>query len=132
MRTALRCLVLMPVLLFSVRAMAVDDADSVKHWLPICKALISPAQNTDVKGAYLAGECVGMIEATAFVQQEGQPGGLPFLACLPDPGVSTHELVTKVLQWIEHEPDIGNQNFIVATQLALAVTYPCPATPKQK
>ena len=134
MRTvfALRCLILAPMLLWSAGAMAANDADSVKNWLPICKALISPAQNADIKGAYLAGECLGMIEAAAFILQEGTPGGLPFLACLPDSGVRQHELVTTVLKWIEHETDLVNESFLVATQIAVAASWPCHDAPKRK
>ena len=51
---------------------ATNDADRVKHRLPICKALISPATETDIKRAYLAGECLGMVEAAAFIIQEGK------------------------------------------------------------
>jgi hypothetical protein len=127
----LRCLLLTLIPLSSTGATAADDVDSVKHWLPICKALISTTQ-TDMKGTYLAGECLGMIEAAAFIIQEGQPGGLPFLACLPDNGVSTHELVTTVLGWIERETDLADVNFLVATQIALAATWPCHSVPKPK
>lgn len=130
MANLLRSFLLTLIPLWSTGAMAADDAHSVKHWLPLCKALTSTAQ-TDVKGAYLAGECLGMIEAAAFIIQEGTTGGLPFLACLPDSGVSTHEVVTTVLKWIEHETDLVNENFLVVTQLALAASWPCH-TPKPK
>lgn len=40
------------------------DADSVKYWLPHCKALVSAGQTETTKGAYLAGQCLGMIKAS--------------------------------------------------------------------
>jgi hypothetical protein len=122
-RAALRYLLLMPVLLWSASSVA-DDADSVKHWLPICKTLLGNGP-TDLNGAYHAGECLGMIEAAAFIIQKGTPGGPPILACLPDNSISTHQLLTTVLQWIEHDTDLVDTNFLVATQLALAVNWPC-------
>lgn len=132
MRAALHRLFFVAILIWSGAAIAASDADSVRHWLPICKALTSPAQQVDVKGAYLAGECLGMIEAAAVILQEGQPGGLPFLACLPDRGVPTHQVVTTVLQWIERESDLANESFLVAAQIALAASWPCHGKPNKQ
>jgi Rap1a immunity proteins len=121
MRTAIRSLLL--TLLLSLPATEAD-ADSVKFLLPHCKALVSSGQ-TDMKGAYLAGQCLGMIKASAFIVQAAAPGGLPFRACLPDNTVTTDQLVTVVLQWMERKPDLAGEDFIVVTMLALAATWPC-------
>jgi len=111
------------MLLLSLPATA-TDADSVKYWLPHCKALTSAGQ-TDMKGTYLEGECLGMIKASAFIIQAAPPGGLPFRACLPDNAITTDQLVTVVLRWMEKKPDLAGEDFIVVTMLALAATWPC-------
>jgi hypothetical protein len=108
-----------------------DDGDSVKHWLPICKALISTAP-ANMKDAYHAGECLGMIEATAIFVQMAAPGGLPFRACLPENGIASHQLATVVLQWMERQTDLSNSDFVAATMMAMAVSWPCHDAPEQK
>jgi hypothetical protein len=120
-RTALSSLLLM--LLLSLPA-AATDTNSVKYWLPRCKALMSAGQ-TEMKGTYLAGECLGMIKASAFIIQAALPGGLPFRACLPDNAITTDQLVTVVLRWMETKPDLAGADFIVVTMLAMAATWPC-------
>jgi hypothetical protein len=114
---------LLLMFLLSLPATAAD-ADSVKYWLPHCNALVS-ANQTEVRGAYLAGQCLGMIKASAFIVQAAPPGGLPYRACLPENAVTTERLVTAVLRWMEKKPDLANQDFIVVTMLALAATWPC-------
>lgn len=121
MRTALSSLLLM--LLLSLPATATETS-SVKYWLPHCKALISAGQ-TEMKGTYLAGECLGMIKASAFIIQAALPGGLPFRACLPDNAITTDQLVTVVLRWMEKKPNLAGEDFIVVTMLAMAATWPC-------
>jgi hypothetical protein len=111
------------MLLFSLPA-AATDSDSVKYWLPHCKALLRAGQ-TEVKSAYLAGECLGMIKASAFIIQAAHPGGLPFRACLPDEAVTTNQLVSVVLNWMEKSPKLAGDDFIVVTMLAMADTWPC-------
>lgn len=111
------------MLLLSLPATA-TDTDSVKYWLPHCHALIS-AEQTEMKGAYLAGECLGMIKASAFIIQAAPPGGLPFRACLPDNAITTNQLVAVVLQWMEKNPNLAGEDFIVVTMLAMAATWPC-------
>ena len=69
-----------------------DDADSVEHRLPICKNLLGTPRQ-DAKGAFLVGKCLGMIEATALVQQEALSGGLPFIICIPDNSVSVNRFL---------------------------------------
>jgi hypothetical protein len=120
-RTALSSLLL--TLLLSSPAAAADTA-SVKYWLPHCKALLSTGQ-TEMKGAYLAGQCFGMIKASAFIIQAAQPGGLPFRACLPDNAITSDQLVTVVLRWMERKPDLAGEDFVVVTMLAMAATWPC-------
>jgi hypothetical protein len=100
------------------------DTDSVKYWLPHCKALLGDGQ-TEMKGTYLAGQCLGMIKASAFIIQAATPGGLPFRACLPDNAITTDQLVTVVLRWMEKNPDLAGEDFIVVTMLAMAATWPC-------
>lgn len=121
MRTALSSLLLM--ILLSLPATA-TDTDSVKYWLPHCNALIS-AEKTEVKGAYLAGECLGMIKASAFIVQAASTGGLPFRACLPENAITTNQLVTVVLRWMEKKPKLAGENFIVVAMLAMSATWPC-------
>jgi hypothetical protein len=111
------------MLLLSLPATAADT-DNVKYWLPHCKALLSSGQ-TEMKGAYLAGQCLGMIKASAFIMQAALPGGLPFRACLPDNAVTTDQLVTAVLQWMEKKPNLAGEDFIVVTMLAMTATWPC-------
>src|ERR1051325_3741170 len=120
MRLALR--VLLSVVILTSPAAAV--AEPVKYWLPLCKPLISNGQ-PDIKSAYRAGQCLGMIEATAFYLQAATPGGLPFRACLPENSVTSTQLVTTVLQWIEKKPNLLNEDFMVVAGLALAATWPC-------
>jgi hypothetical protein len=83
------------------------------------------AGQTEMKGTYLAGECLGMIKASAFIIQAALPGGLPFRACLPDNAITTDQLVTVVLRWMETKPDLAGADFIVVTMLAMAATWPC-------
>jgi hypothetical protein len=78
-----------------------------------------------MKGAYLAGQCFGMIKASAFIIQAAQPGGLPFRACLPDNAITSDQLVTVVLRWMERKPDLAGEDFVVVTMLAMAATWPC-------
>ena len=122
MRTALSLFLLM--LLLSSPAKAAD-ADNVKFWLPHCKVLLSSAGQADRKGAYLAGQCLGMIKASAFIMQAAQPGGLPFRACLPDNAVTSDQLVNVVLQWMEKNPNLLAEDFIVVTMLAMTASWPC-------
>jgi hypothetical protein len=101
------------------------NADSVSYWLPHCKALLKSPGQIDVKAAYLAGQCLGMIKATAFVTQAATPGGLPFSACLPDNAVTTDQLIAAVLGWMDKKPDLAGDDFVVVTMLALTATWPC-------
>lgn len=111
------------MLLLSSPATAADT-DNVRYWLPHCKALLSGGQ-TEMKGVYLAGQCLGMIKASAFIIQAAGSGGLPFRACLPDNAITTDQLVTVVLQWMEKNPNLAGDDFIVVTMLAMAATWPC-------
>lgn len=120
MRTVLSSLLFL--LSLSLPAIAADG-DSVKHWLPYCKAI--GRKHTELKGAYLAGECLGMIKASALITQAATPGGLPFNACLPDNAITTDQLVSAVLQWMEKKPNLASENFIVVAMLAMAATWPC-------
>ncbi|RTE93068.1 hypothetical protein D6B98_10570 [Bradyrhizobium sp. LVM 105] len=112
------------MLLLSLPAKAADT-DNVKFWLPHCKALLSSAGQADRKGAYFAGQCLGMIKASAFIVQAARPGGLPFRACLPDNAVTSDQLVSTVLQWMEKNPNLLGEDFIVVTMLAMAAAWPC-------
>ena len=78
-RIAIGSLLLMLMLPLPLPANAMNNGNSVKYWLPHCKALIS-AKQTDEKGAYLAGECLGMIKASAFIIQRRE-ACLFVLAC---------------------------------------------------
>lgn len=104
---------------------AAANPDSVSYWLPNCKALLKSPGQTDMKGAYLAGECLGMIKATTFVIQAATPGGLPFSACLPENAVTTDQLIAAVLGWMDKKPDLAGEDFVVVTMLALSATWPC-------
>jgi hypothetical protein len=66
-----------------------------------------------------------MIEAIAFYLQAARQGGLPFRAGFPENSITTTQLVTTVLQWIEKKPNLLNEDFMVVTGLALAATWPC-------
>jgi hypothetical protein len=100
------------------------DTDNVNYWLPHCKALLGSGQ-ADVRGAYLAGQCLGMIKASAFIMQAATPGGLPFRACLPDNAVTTDQLVASVLQYMGKNPKLAGEDFIVVAMLAMMATWPC-------
>jgi hypothetical protein len=128
MKTAVLPSMLLTLILL-LPGVARAGSDSVKYWLPLCKPLISPA-TPDVKSAYHAGECLGMIETTAFFLQAATPGGLPFRACLPDNAITSQRLVGTVLGWIQTKPDLENLDFKVVTALALAATWPCKAPDK--
>jgi Rap1a immunity proteins len=104
---------------------AAANADSVSYWLPHCKALLKSPGQIDIKGTYLAGECLGMIKATAFVTQAATPGGLPFRVCLPDNAITTDQLIAAVLGWMDKKPDLAGEDFVVVTMLALSATWPC-------
>lgn len=121
MRTAICSLLLL--LLLSLPSTAADS-DSVKYWLPHCKALVDGEQ-TGEKAAYLAGQCLGMIKASSFAIQAATPGGLPFRACLPDNAISETQLVSVILRWMEKKPKLAGESFIVVTMLAMAATWPC-------
>lgn len=112
------------VLCLSLPASAASP-DSVSAWLPRCKALLKNPTQSDIKGTYLAGECLGMIKATTFVMQAATRGGLPFSACLPENSVTTDQLVATVLEWMDKNPKLGGEDFIVVTMLSLAATWPC-------
>lgn len=119
---AIGALLLLPML--SAVAAAKTDYNSVEYWLPHCVGLITRGP-TDKKDVYLAGECLGMIKASAFSIQAASAGGLPFRACLPDNSVTTKQLVTVVLGWMKAHPKLQDQDFIVVTMLAMAATWPC-------
>ena len=105
--------------------MVAGNGDSVGYWLPYCKALLKSPGQADMRGTYLAGECLGMIKATAFVTQAATRGGLPFNPCLPDNAVTTDQLIAAFLGWMEKNPKLAGEDFVVVTMLAMAAVWPC-------
>ena len=63
---------------------------------------------------------MGLIEATSINALNSV-----FKACLPDDAVTTEQLATYVVGWMEMHPDLGKENFVVVAAMAMAEKWPC-------
>jgi hypothetical protein len=109
------------VILWPIAASAADPDinGSVNYYLPACRTLINHAAR-DKQGAFRAGECMGLIEATSI----NAPNSV-VKACLPDDAITAEQLATYVVGWMEMHPDLGKENFVAVAAMAMAEKWPC-------
>ena len=109
------------VFLWPIAASAADPDPngSVNYYLPVCQTLINHAAR-DKQGAFRAGECMGLIEATSI----NAPNSV-VKACLPDNAITAEQLATYVVGWMETHPDLGKESFVAVAAMAMAEKWPC-------
>ena len=114
----MRTLVVLIFSLWSTASYAIDERDTARHFIPLCKAA---ASSDEPPQSWEAGMCLGVVRTLLYVKN--------FLdskyAYCPPPDASTVKAMQLIISSLEAKPKMLDGDFVLAAMVVLHDKWPC-------
>jgi Rap1a immunity proteins len=114
----MRTLVVLIFSLWSTASYAIDERDTARHFIPLCKAA---ASSDEPPQSWEAGMCLGVVRTLLYVKN--------FLdskyAYCPPPDASAVKAMQLIISSLEAKPKMLDGDFVIAAMVVLHDKWPC-------
>jgi hypothetical protein len=113
----MRTLLVLSFLLCSTAAYAIDERDTARHFIPLCKA----ASSDEPPQSWEAGMCLGVVRTLLYVKNFLDS---KYAYCTPPDG-STLKAMQLITSSLEANSKMLDEDFVLAAMVILHDKWPC-------